>query len=326
MLSIGAVVIGRNEGKRLVTSLESIVSQVEHIVYVDSGSTDSSLEVAQKMGVDTVSLDLSTPFTAARARNEGAFYLLQHYPTIQYIQFIDGDCEMQPLWIPVAIKFLEQHTDYAVICGRRRERFPDKSIYNLLCDIEWDTPIGDALACGGDALIKVDAYRQVNGYRDELIAGEEPEMCFRLRRLDWKVYRFNAEMTLHDAAMTKFSQWWNRTKRAGYAYAASFYLHGQSTEKFKKREVSSIAFWAGFVPVAITFLSLINPYLLVILLMYVLQVIKVFLKIKVNNKTHLIKLIYSISIVFAKFPQFLGLMKFVINKIKNKKEYLIEYK
>jgi len=323
---IATVVIGRNEGQRLITCLEALIGLVEHIIYVDSGSTDNSLQEAEKRGVICLSLDMSLPFTAARARNAGANYLIQKYPDLSAIQFIDGDCEICSDWIAKGRQFLVENATYAVVCGRVKERFPERSIYNALCDIEWDTPQGDALSCGGIALIRVDAYRQVNGYRDDLIAGEEPEMCFRLRQLGWKVYRFNAEMTLHDAEMTKFSQWWKRAKRGGYAYAASFYLHGQSAEKFKRKEVFSIVFWAGFIPVTITFLSLINPYLLVVSLVYVLQVIKVFIKTKVNNKNHLIKLIYSISIVFAKFPHFLGIMKFVINKVKNKKEYLIEYK
>ena len=323
---IAAVVIGRNEGQRLITCLESLLGCVEHIIYVDSGSSDNSLQEAEKRSVICLSLDMNLPFTAARARNEGANYLIQKYHDLSAIQFIDGDCEICSGWMTKAKEFLVENSKYAVVCGRRRERFPEQSIYNELCDIEWDTPIGDTMACGGDALIRVDAYKQVNGYRDDLIAGEEPEMCFRLRREGWSIYRLNAEMTLHDAAMTNFSQWWNRAKRAGYAYASSFYLHGQSTEKFKRKETLSIIFWAGLIPVIIIVLSLINHYLLVAFSIYILQILKVFRKIKVKNERYLTQLYYSISVVLAKFPQFLGLIKFIKNKLQSKKEYLIEYK
>jgi len=320
---IAAVVIGRNEGLRLITCLESLQDSVEHIIYVDSGSSDNSVKEAEKRGVICLSLDLNIPFTAARARNEGANYLIQKYPDLDAIQFIDGDCELQYDWVGKARQFLVENPEYAVVCGRRKERFPDNTIYNGLCDIEWNTPVGDALACGGDALIRVKSFKQVYGYRDGLIAGEEPEMCFRLRREGWRIYRLNAEMTLHDAAMTKFSQWWNRAKRAGYAYASSFFLHGQSFEKFKQKEVFSIVFWAGLIPLLIILLTFINSYSLFLLIIYLLQLAKIYFKNKRINKIHFI---YSISLMFSKFPQFLGVIKFIINKLKGNKEYLIEYK
>jgi len=323
---IAAVVIGRNEGPRLISCLEALLGHVEHIIYVDSGSSDNSLQEAEKRGVICLSLDMGVPFTAARARNAGASYLIQKYPSLSAIQFIDGDCEIYSDWLTKGRQFLVENSTYAVVCGRVKERFPERSIYNALCDIEWDAPQGEALSCGGIALIRLAAYKQVNGYRDNLIAGEEPEMCFRLRQQGWGIYRLNAEMTLHDAEMTKFSQWWNRAKRGGYAYASSFYLHGQSAEKFKKKEVLSIIFWAGFLPIICLLLAVINQYVLAFLLVYILQILKVFIKCEIKNEKLLIKLIYSITIVLGKFPQFLGIIKFVINKIKNNKEYLIEYK
>ena len=107
----------------------------------------------------------------------------------------------------------------AAVCGRRRERFPERSIYNWLCDREWDSPIGEATACGGDVLIRRQALAAVGGYRDDVIAGEEPELCVRLRAARWRIWRLDAEMTLHDAAMTQFRQWWKRILRSGYAFA-----------------------------------------------------------------------------------------------------------
>ena len=147
---IGLVVIGRNEGERLRQCLLSGIGKVAHIVYVDSGSTDGSIELARALGVDVVELDLSTPFTAARARNAGFAHLLQKDAQLEFVQFVDGDCEVVEGWIGSALAQLEAQSDVAVVCGRRRERFPEQSIYNRLCDMEWDTPIGEAKACGGD--------------------------------------------------------------------------------------------------------------------------------------------------------------------------------
>ncbi len=324
--TVGAVVIGRNEGQRLMACLESLLGSLEHIVYVDSGSTDNSLYEASERGVDCLSLDLSTPFTAARARNEGATYLLQQYPGLSYIQFVDGDCEVQPQWLSSAQNFLDAETAYAVVCGRRRERYPKGTIYNQLCDIEWNTPIGEAMACGGDALIRVSAFVQVTGYRDDLIAGEEPEMCFRLREHGWRIFRLDEEMTLHDAAIMSFSQWWNRAKRAGYAYASSYYLHSDSLEKFKMKELRSIIFWATVLPVVTLMLLLWHKVFMGLFLAYPLQVARLNFKFKRLNKPRKVTFFYALTTVLAKGPQFLGCFKFFMDKLKGNRAQLIEYK
>ena len=152
------------------------------IVYVDSGSTDGSVELARSLGVDVVKLDLSTSFTAARARNVGLAHLLEADAPIKFVQFVDGDCEVVEGWIERAKRELDAQPNVAVVCGRRRERFPDISIYNRLCDMEWDTPIGETKACGGDAMMRVESFQQVDGFNPLLIAGEEPELCVRLRQ------------------------------------------------------------------------------------------------------------------------------------------------
>ena len=214
-MRVGFVAIGRNEGGRLETCLSSARAQRLAMVYVDSGSTDGSVTLARSLGADVVELDLSIPFTAARARNEGAARLVANHPEIDFIQFVDGDCELNATWITTALIEMTAKPQAAVICGRRRERFPDATVYNKLCDLEWNTPIGKAKSSGGDALIRRSAFEQVGGYNPSVIAGEEPEMCVRLRAAGWEIWRVDAEMTLHDAAMTRFGQWWKRNVRAG---------------------------------------------------------------------------------------------------------------
>ena len=163
MNRIGLVAIGRNEGQRLHQCLASAMG-VNLIVYVDSGSTDNSVDLARELGVEVVNLDLSFPFTAARARNAGLEHLLQVCPDTEFVQFVDGDCEIVPGWLDLAQQTLSTQPDTAVVCGRRRERFPDLTVYNLLCDLEWDTPIGETKACGGDAMMRVTAFQPVGGF------------------------------------------------------------------------------------------------------------------------------------------------------------------
>jgi len=146
------------------------------------------------MGADVVALDMDLPFTAARARNAGVDALMAMPTPPDFVQFIDGDCELQPGWIETALAFLQKNPEAAVACGRRRERFPEASVYNRLIDLEWDTPVGQASACGGDALMRADAVQQAGGFNPNLIAGEEPELCVRLRAAGWQIWRLDAEM------------------------------------------------------------------------------------------------------------------------------------
>lgn len=233
----GIVAIGRNEGERLRRCLASVPAGMP-VAYVDSASTDGSAAYARDRGAIVVELDLARPFTAARARAEGVAALLAAHPGLACLQFIDGDCEVEPGWIDTARRFLAETPRAGVVCGRRRERHPEASFYNALADREWDTPIGEAAACGGDALYRRSAYEAAGGFDAAMIAGEEPELCARLRAAGWAVWRIDAPMTVHDAAMHRFGQWWLRAVRSGFGYAQAWSRAG-----LYRRELARVAFW-----------------------------------------------------------------------------------
>jgi GT2 family glycosyltransferase len=325
--SIGLVAIGRNEGQRLQKCLRSVVGQVAHVVYVDSGSTDSSVAFARSLGVHVIELDLSIPFTAARARNAGFEHLLQTDEHIQYVQFVDGDCEVAEGWLNRAQQALNAQADAAVVCGRRRERFPEASIYNQLCDLEWDTPIGEAKACGGDAMMRVTAFQQVEGFNPTLIAGEEPELCLRLRQQGWKILRLNAEMTLHDAQMLHFGQWWKRALRAGHAYAEGSWLHGRSPDRHWVKESRSIWLWGCFIPaMALTTTGFSHGFSLLLLAGYPLLTYRIYAYALEQGRSSKQAALYAASCVIGKFPNLLGQLKFHLNRQRGRASRLIEYK
>ncbi len=271
-MTVAAVVIGRNEGARLVACLEALDGRVRQIIYVDSGSTDGSVDAARQRGAEVVTLDMSQSFTAARARNAG---FAQIAADVDCVQFLDGDCVLREGWVDTARTFMDTNPKAAVACGRRRERHPEASVYNALIDAEWNTPVGEAKACGGDALVRASALREIGGYRDDLIAGEEPEMCVRLRKAGWTIHRLDAEMTWHDADITRFSQWWQRSKRAGHAFAEGAALHGAPPEQHWRAETRRALVWGAAIPAAIVLLSLlVSPWALLGLLIYPAQVIR----------------------------------------------------
>ncbi|MGH7864642.1 MAG: glycosyltransferase family 2 protein [Candidatus Binataceae bacterium] len=323
-VNVGVVVIGRNEGERLVKCLESVATQAALVVYVDSGSTDGSVPMARSVCSEVVELDMRIPFTAARARNEGFEHMRQLAPDLPYVQFVDGDCEIDAGWFEAAIEFLDAHPDVAAVCGRRRERYPERSIYNLLCDIEWNTPVGEARACGGDALMRVDAFEKASGYCAGLIAGEEPELCVRLRAAGWRIWRLDKEMTLHDAAMTRFAQWWKRTLRGGYAFAQGADLHGASPERLGVRESCSAWFWGLGLPLlAFVCTALVGSFGLVAFAIYPLQVVRLALR---GDRSMRENWWRAVFLVMGKFPEMLGQLKYLTHRCLGGKSRLIEYK
>ncbi|MFO7177321.1 MAG: glycosyltransferase family A protein [Pseudomonadota bacterium] len=243
-MALGLVAIGRNEGERLERCLASALEQVDHVVYVDSGSTDDSVARSWALGADVVELDARLPFTAARARNAGFARLKERVADLEFVQFVDGDCELHPTWIRRALATMRERPDAAIVCGRRRERYPERSVYNHLCDIEWATPVGEASECGGDFLVRASAFEEVSGFRPELIAGEEPDLCHRLRQRGYRILRIEHEMTLHDSAMSRFSQWWRRNVRSGHASAEAFHLRGSVKDPRSLKPVVSNFVWA----------------------------------------------------------------------------------
>ena len=321
---VGIVVIGRNEGRRLIDCLNSLKLHGGRIVYVNSGSTDGSPAEAAQLRAFVVELDRTQPFTAARARNEGFSAIIARIPNIRFVQFIDGDCEMVSTWLDTALAFIKEKKDIAVVCGRRRERDPEKSVYNWLCDIEWNSPIGETSACGGDSLMRVDAFKEVSGFRSQIMAGEEPELCARLRQRGWRIWRLDAEMTRHDAAMTRFSQWWRRAVRTGYGEAEISLLQlASGIAAPENRQVARSVIWGGLIPLTIGVGAFFNPVALAGVLIYPLQVGRIAVHRGVRASQ---SWLYASFMMIVKFAQLEGNLKFCWHYLRGKAVRPIEYK
>ncbi|MFN7023923.1 MAG: glycosyltransferase family 2 protein [Pseudorhizobium sp.] len=317
-LLLGVVVIGRNEGDRLAECLASLRQVEGPVVYVDSGSTDDSVTVARRAGADVVSLDPAVAFTAARARNAGWRHLLQKWPHLSYVQFLDGDCRIDPRWLPAAVELLRQRHDVAVVFGRRRERYPTRSIYNAICDDEWAGPAGEVMECGGDVLLRAEVLRQLGGYRDDLIAGEEPELCVRLRQLGHRVWRLDCEMSLHDAHILRFRQWWRRSVRAGHAYAQVHLMHQRTPERIWGANLRRTLSWSILLPATVIAAFLLHPAWLGLVLLYPIQVLRLHRRQRSLKRATLC--------VVGKFAEMQGVLQYVINRISRRRQRLIEYK
>ncbi len=324
---MGVVVIGRNEGMRLEGALRAALASAPRVVYVDSGSRDGSADRARALRVPVIELDPATPFTAARARNAGAAFWLKRKPELEFLLFVDGDCELAPRFLSRAVAALDGDSKVAVVCGRRREQFPGASIYNRLSDIEWDAPIGWSKSCGGDALVRVTAFIAAGGFDPNWIAGEEPEFCWRLSCAGWKILRIDAEMTRHDARLVHFSQWWRRSVRTGHAYAQGAWHYGRDSEHHWLRESLSIWFWGGALwSCALVFAKPSKGSSLALLFGYAALITRIFARARHRGLDREDAALYALFCLLAKFPQLQGQILFLWNRLAKQPARLIEYR
>ena len=242
------VAIGRDEGERLKHCLRSAMGRSRGLVYVDSGSTDQSADFARALGCTVVELDRSQPFGPARARNEGFAAAIKLAPDIRFVQFLDGDCELTDGWLEKGMAAFADRPDVAIVCGSVRELHPQATVYNRLCDLEWQQPTGEVDSCAGRLMIRAEAFRALNGFRSDVMAAEDLELCYRVRQAGWKILHLDAEMARHDVAMTSLRQWWRRARRTGFAYAQVESLHGSSKERLFVRECARNWGWGLALP------------------------------------------------------------------------------
>jgi hypothetical protein len=333
---VGVVVIGRNEGRRLVRCLESVRGKPAAIVYVDSASDDQSVASARRIGAEVVELDAGLPFTAARARNAGAQRLKAIAPLVQYVQFLDGDCELRPSWLGRARRELQGDGRLAAVCGRRRERFPHRSIYNRLMDLEWDTPIGPAKSVGGDAMFRLDAFDTSGGFDPSVMAGEEPQLCMRLRHSHWKLLRVDAEMTLHDAAITRFGQWWRRQLRGGYGAMDVYRRFEVGGERLFAKQTHSAAMWAVGWPAAVIAAGLMGRAIgpsaagwvaaMLVFLAMPLQMARLSARAMARGVGPRTALAYGAMTMLGKWAWFWGQIQYRRGQARGERLQLIEYK
>ena len=326
---IAAVVIGRNEGARLTESLQSVAAAGLDGVYVDSGSTDDSLAVASGLGVPAIALDPSRPFSAARGRNAGVDEVRRRWPDAEFVQFLDGDCILDPAFPDAAVAHFNGDSRCAIVTGHLSERYPETSVYNRLCAIEWRSPAGpieNMNALGGIMAARISALVDVGGFNEQAIAGEEPDLGVRLGLAGYSIFKVDRPMATHDAQILRFGQWWKRSVRAGHALAHRYARHGRSRFRDGEREIRSVLFWGLVLPLTIVVLLAPTRGLSLILLggyaALGWRVYRYYVRTGVSKEDARVAARF---IVYGKFAEFLGILRYSLNRLRGRFQ-IIEYR
>lgn len=320
---VGAVVIGRNEGARLDACLASVRAAGLPVVYVDSGSTDGSPDRARAAGAAVIELPPDRPFTAARGRNAGATFLLAGTDAPEIILFIDGDCTLDPDWPETAARALADDPSLALVTGWRREVRADASIYNDLCAVEWHRPAGDIEACGGDMAVRSAAFAAVGGFDEQVIAAEDDEFCTRLRKAGWRLVRLPVQMTTHDAAMTRFAQWWMRAVRSGHGFAQVGALHPEHFRAERRR----VQLFGLVGPMLVAVYAVVWPSGLWLLsAFYAASYVRSFSGRRAEGLGAARAARHAGFLVLSKFPNAIGMVTYWLRRARQRPYRLIEYK
>lgn len=327
---LSVVVIGRNEGERLTRCLESVARMNPpdggiEIIYVDSNSTDDSVDRARDLGATVIVVEPKRP-TAAIGRNAG-----WRAARGEFVLFLDGDTILDPDFVNTALaEFADDRI--AVVWGTRREIHPEHSVYNRVLDLDWISPAGVSDYCGGDAVIRRSVLETVKGYDERLIAGEEPDMCRRMRELGHVILHIDAPMTGHDLAMTRFGQYWKRARRTGYAYAEVSLRYKKTALPLwaaeAKRNLIRGAIFLTSIPGVIALSGLLRSFLPVIVLLALFLGLSVrsAYRFRWKSDSFLTCFLYGMHSHFQQIPIFLGQLDFSRDVARGVRRGLIEYK
>ena len=323
--SVAIVAIGRNEGGRLKSCLRAALASAPAVVYADSGSTDGSAAFARSLGCDVV--EISAPYSAARARNEGFALAMSVDPNAEFVQFVDGDCALMDGWLERAVAAMRARPDVAIVCGHVREIHPEASIYNRLFDLEWRQQPGEIDACGGIFMVRPEVFKAVGGFRPDVIAAEDNEFCVRVRKSGQKILLLDAPMVAHDAAMHHFSEWWRRARRTGHAWAQVAALHGSSHERYFVRECRRVWVWGFLLPAcALVLAPFTRGISLMLLFLYGPQFGWIVRRARKRGWPRSDAFVYAFFTVLAKFPAFEGMMAFYWRRMRGQTPVIMEHK
>ena len=330
-MKAGVVVIGRNEGARLERCLAAVSHTGVPVAYADSGSSDGSVEVARNAGALVVALDPAEVFSAARGRNEGFHALLAAFPDLDFVHFVDGDCELIPGWLEAGSASLARHPDRVLVCGLLRERDPGRSIYNRLCELEWDEPIGAITSCGGIFMVRSAAFVRAGGFDTSLVSSEEPELCSRLAAAGGELARIDVSMALHDADMTRLSDWWTRQQRCGYGDLDSALRFGEN-----RRRVVSVWLWSvGWLVAALLLVGATGLYqgllamagvFALCMCIPLLQIGRIAWRSAAADRGSRDALALGVFLMLGKWPRLQGHLRYLVDRLRGGPLRLIEYR
>jgi glycosyltransferase involved in cell wall biosynthesis len=281
---ISFIVIGKNEGWKLKLCFESILSTIKHcnaldseIIYVDSKSTDNSIDIAKSyLGIKV--FQITGVCNAAIARNIGAIEAIG-----DILVFLDGDMEIEKEFLAEVI--VDKNLVYPFISGQLQNIFYNNNLewkvidtnllhHNLINDKYFTTT-------GGYFIIEKTVWKSIGGMRTKYKTAEDLDLGLRLARRGLKLLRKKDLMVRHHTIDYKNNdRMWKMLLDGSYNYQNSVLYRDHVFNKYLYQLMFRRDYTA-FIFILVIFLSFINPLLLFIY--FFLLFIRVFLQQKTTK-------------------------------------------
>lgn len=198
-MRLSVIIIGKNEEKHLKKCFQSVVKAVSGIkdsemIYVDSASTDRSVEIAQLFPARILQLKPEWELSAAAGRYIG--FLRSEG---KYLFFIDGDSFIYRGWLSHAIRFMDENPAVSGVAGVVHEIFlgSDGSVCGFLRNrYGQDDQTVEASTLGGIALYRQHTLEKVGPFNPYIPVDEERELALRIRKDGLKIVRIPEPMAI----------------------------------------------------------------------------------------------------------------------------------
>jgi glycosyltransferase involved in cell wall biosynthesis len=189
--TVDVVIIARNEATRIAACIESVLSatasrfQDSRVVVVDSNSEDGTAAIAARYPVKVYR------YRARRMTAAAGRWIGFQQTNARYVLFLDGDCELVPSWLELAVDTMDETPTAGVICGARQNAYlrPDGiELHDAGTDL------------GGTALYRSEALISTKGFNPFIIGGEEQELAARIEAHGFQLLATEALMSVHHTA------------------------------------------------------------------------------------------------------------------------------
>ena len=264
------------------------------------------------------------PLTAARARNAGFEYLRSALPHLEFVQFVDGDCELVPGWSEMAERFLQRARRHRS-CLRSKARTLSRKIRSIIgCVIRSGIRLSAApMPAAETPCFESEHSKTWADLIQLLLPAKSRNSAYDYESVAGKSGASTSEMTVHDAAMTSFNQWWKRTARGGHAYAEISALHASSAARIWQWEKMRAMLWGAVLPIIVVAGAMVSKLALIGALLYPAQICRTAVRRGANK---LSSWRFSTFMLIAKFAEMQGIARYWQSQISGRRPRRVDYK
>ena len=189
---LSVIIIAKNEEERIGKCLDSVMKLKKkystEIIFVDSASTDRTIEIASKYPIQIYQLNKSKLLNPSAGR-----YIGTSKAKGRYILFIDGDSILIKNFVDRALEILKD-PKIAAVGGKRIFRKKGES---LKIKEKSTGEIKEYKTIGGTGVYKRESIEKGGTFNPYMGGQEERELCFRIRNLGYKIVKIDIPMEIH---------------------------------------------------------------------------------------------------------------------------------